>query len=130
VTRPSGTGSFYLLLVEPHADAAEGLALLLETLGHRMTVAPDARQALAVAATTELDAAFVAIRLPDMDGYALARRLRESGRPRVLIALTGYGHPSDRERALASGFDDHLLKPASLEQLENVLARFVASTAR
>jgi CheY-like chemotaxis protein len=47
-----------------------------------------------------------------------------------LIALTGYGHVEDRERATAAGFDDHLLKPASVEQLENVLARFLANAVR
>jgi CheY-like chemotaxis protein len=116
-----------LLVVESHADTAESLQLLLEALGYRVHLAPDASSALAVAASTELDAAFIAIKLPDVDGYELAQRLRALGRPRVLIALTGYGHVEDRERATAAGFDDHLLKPASVEQLENVLARFLAN---
>jgi CheY-like chemotaxis protein len=115
-----------LLLVERHPDTAESMQLLLEALGYRVHVAGDAATALDLAATAELDAAFVAINLPDLDGYSLARRLRELGRPRVLIALTGYGHEEDRRRAAEAGFDGHVLKPASVEQLESVLARFLS----
>jgi CheY-like chemotaxis protein len=63
--------------------------------------------------------------LPDVDGYTLARRLRSWNRPRVLIALTGYGQAGDRQRALDAGFDDHILKPASPAQLEAIVARYV-----
>jgi CheY-like chemotaxis protein len=119
-----------LLIVERHVDTAESMQLLLEALGYRVLLAADATSALAIVETTELDAAFLAINLPDLDGYALARRLRELGRPRVLIALTGYGLDEDRRRATEAGFDDHVLKPASVEQLENVLARFLATDVR
>jgi CheY-like chemotaxis protein len=122
----SALRSTSLLLVEPHADTAESMQLLLEALGHRVHLASNAATALALAESTTLDAAFLAISLPDLDGYALARRLRELGRPRVLIALTGFGYADDRRRAADAGFDDHVLKPASVEQLENVLARFLA----
>jgi CheY-like chemotaxis protein len=115
-----------LLIVEPNADLAESLQLLFEERGHAVRLAPDAATAIALATAEESDAAFVAIGLPDMDGYTLAGRLRALGRPRVLIALTGYGSAADRQRAIEAGFDDHLLKPASVEQLENVLARFLA----
>jgi CheY-like chemotaxis protein len=117
-----------LLIVEAHADSAEGWTLLLEAAGYLVYLAPDAATALAVVEANELDAAVIAINLPDVDGYALARRLREAGRPRVLIALTGHGHPEDRRRAASAGFDDHVLKPARIEQLENVLARFFPSS--
>ncbi len=106
------------------------MQLLLEALGHRVVVAHDAATALELAATTALDAAFLAINLPDLDGYTLAGRLRALGRPRVLVALTGYGHPEDRRRAAEAGFDDHVLKPATVEQLENLLARFLADDRR
>jgi CheY-like chemotaxis protein len=119
-----------LLLVEPHVETAESMQLLLEALGYRVHLASDGATALTVAETTEVDAAFLAISLPDLDGYALARRLRELGRPRVLIALTGFGHADDRRRAIDAGFDDHVLKPATVEQLENVLARFLATDVR
>ncbi len=119
-----------LLLVDRHPDTAESMQLLLEALGHRVVVAHDAATALELAATTALDAAFLAINLPDLDGYTLAGRLRALGRPRVLVALTGYGHPEDRRRAAEAGFDDHVLKPATVEQLENLLARFLADDRR
>jgi CheY-like chemotaxis protein len=125
----SAARSTSLLLVEPHVDTAESMQLLLEALGYRVHLAFDGATALALAETTAVDAAFIAISLPDLDGYALARRLRELGRPRVLIALTGYGHADDRRRAADAGFDDHVLKPATVEQLENVLARFLANDA-
>jgi|SRR5689334_20180413 CheY-like chemotaxis protein len=123
-------GSASLLVVDGHVDAAESLGLLLESIGHRVHLAHDAATTLALVAATPIDAAVLAIDLPDLDGYALARRLRELGRPRVLVALTGYGRPDDRRRALEAGFDDHVLKPATLEQLANVLARCLAGDVR
>jgi CheY-like chemotaxis protein len=128
IDSPSTSGE--LLVVEAHADTAESLQLLLETLGYVVHVALDAATALVLADRYTIDLAFVAIGLPDVDGYTLARRLRALGRPRVLVALTGYGHDADRQRATDAGFDDHLLKPATVEQLETVLARFVKSQPR
>ncbi len=128
IDSPSTSGA--LLVVEAHADTAESLQLLLETLGYVVHVALDAATALVLVDRFTFDLAFVAIGLPDVDGYALARRLRALGRPRILVALTGYGHDTDRQRATDAGFDDHLLKPATVEQLETVLARFVKSQRR
>src|SRR5262249_48533364 len=69
-----------LLIVDRHVDTAESMQLLLEAIGHRVHLAHDAATALDVAVTTRLDAAFLAINLPDLDGYELARRLRALGR--------------------------------------------------
>ena len=68
--------------------------------------------------------ALVDIGLPDLSGYEVAKRLRESpaGGRISLIALTGYGKDEDRQRALASGFDEHLTKPVALDRLERLLA--------
>jgi CheY-like chemotaxis protein len=115
-----------LLIVEPNLDLAESLQLLLEGNGYAVRLAPDAHTAIELATAEECDAAFIAIGLPDVDGYTLAARLRALGRPRVLIALTGYGSSADRQRALAAGFDEHLSKPADVEQLESVLTRLLA----
>ena len=70
--------------------------------------------------------ALLDIGLPSMDGYELARRLRElRGLRRIcLIAVTGYGQESDRERMLAAGFDAHLVKPVALELIEKTIANF------
>ena len=122
--------SVELLVVDGNADTAESLQLLLEALGHVVHVAVDAATALALVDRHPIELAFIAIALPDLDGYTLARRLRAKSRPRVLIALTGFGNADDRTRARDAGFDDHLLKPATVEQLEAMLARHVALPPR
>jgi DNA-binding response OmpR family regulator len=117
-----------LLVVDRNADLAESVQLLLQTCGWVVHVALDAATAMALVERHSIALAFIAIGLPDVDGYTLARRLRAAQRPRVLIALTGYGHAADRQRALEAGFDDHILKPATLAQLEAVVARHVRSS--
>jgi CheY-like chemotaxis protein len=116
-----------LLVVDRHADTAESLQLVLDMLGYTVDVALDAATALTLAARQPFALGFVGINLPDVDGYTLAGRLRTIGNPRVLVALTGHGSPRDLERATAAGFHDHVLKPAGVAQLENVLTRFLAS---
>jgi CheY-like chemotaxis protein len=116
-----------LLLVESKADTAESLHLLLEMLGYAVDTALDAATAAALARRHAFALGFVAINLPDEDGYALARRLRAAGSPRVLVAMTGHGSVKDVERVTAAVFDAHLLEPATVEQLENVLNRFLAN---
>ena len=123
----SGDGSPRLLVVDGHADTAESLQLVLEMLGYGVDVALDGVTAMALAARHTFGLGFVAINLPDLDGYTLAGRLRTIGNPRALVALTGHGASKDVERATTAGFDAHLLKPASVEQLEDVLSRFLAS---
>lgn len=116
-----------LLIVDGHPDLAESVQLLLESLGWVVHVASDAATALTLLERHPIELAFIAISLPDVDGYTLAGRLRTAQRPRVLIALTGYGRASDRQRAFDAGFDDHVLKPATLAQLEAVVTRYVGS---
>jgi DNA-binding response OmpR family regulator len=117
-----------LLVVDANADLAESVQLLLQTCGWIVHVALDAATAMSLVDRHPIALAFIAIALPDVDGYTLARRLRAAQRPRVLIALTGFGHAEDRRRALEAGFDDHILKPASLAQLEAVVTRYVGSS--
>jgi CheY-like chemotaxis protein len=116
-----------LLVVDGNADLAESVQLLLETCGWVVHVANDGATAVTIVEQRPIALAFIAIALPDVDGYTLARRLRVTERPRVLIALTGYGHADDRRRAIDAGFDDHVLKPATLAQLQAVVARYVRS---
>jgi CheY-like chemotaxis protein len=120
--------SVELLVVDGNADLAESVQLLLETCGWVVHVALDGATAMSLVEQRPIMLAFIAIALPDVDGYTLARRLRAAQRPRALIALTGYGHAEDRRRALEAGFDDHILKPATLAQLEAVVARYVGSS--
>jgi PAS domain S-box-containing protein len=113
-----------ILVVEDNADAAESLAALLELEGHRVACAPDGAAALVRAAGFRPEVAILDIGLPGMDGYTLARLLRETAETRdcVLVALTGYGQPEDRARAIAAGFDAHLVKPVEPAALERAIA--------
>jgi len=113
-----------VLVVEDNDDNRESLVMLLEQLGHLPSAVADGPHALERLGAEPHDLAIVDIGLPQMDGYEVARRARESLGSRVyLVALTGYGQPEDRERARAAGFDDHVTKPLDLQQLERLLAR-------
>jgi K+-sensing histidine kinase KdpD len=110
-----------VLLVEDNRDAREMLRSLLELSGHEVHEAEDGRQALDIAMQVETDVALIDIGLPGLDGYEVARRLKEQGRPTRLVALTGYGQPGDRRRSMDAGFDAHLVKPVDLERLLRAL---------
>jgi signal transduction histidine kinase/CheY-like chemotaxis protein len=119
-----------VLVVDDNQDAAASNAALLNWLGHETRVAHTAAHGLALAAQTAPDLAILDIGLPDMDGYALAAALRTRSPGIRLVALTGYGQKSDIERAARAGFDVHLTKPATVDDLRRALAqgRAVAAT--
>jgi len=120
-----GTTMTRVLVVDDNKDAAETLQLLLEAVGHKVFVAYTAYEALSTAHRTAPTVLFLDIGLPDMDGYELARQLRalpETSRS-LLVAMTGYGQPRDKERALEAGFDHHLVKPAKPDDVLNLLSR-------
>ena len=106
-----------LLVVEDNIDARQTLRTLLETLGHEVHEAADGEAGVAAALERRPDLVFVDIGLPRLDGYEVARRLRAAHLRARLVALTGYGRDDDVQRAREAGFDEHLLKPATLEQL-------------
>jgi len=118
-----------VLLVEDNADAAESLVLLLELLGHRVRVTRDGPSALEAARANVPDVMIVDIGLPGMDGYEVARQVRQDAglRPILLVALTGYGREDDRRRALAAGFDYHLVKPVNPDALQGLVGQLPAS---
>jgi signal transduction histidine kinase/ActR/RegA family two-component response regulator len=113
-----------VLLIEDNDDARETMTMLLSTCDCAVMGAANGHDGIALARTHPFDLAFIDIGLPGMDGYAVARALRLDGRTRAmrLVALTGYGSARDRDDALAAGFDMHLTKPISLEQLAATLA--------
>jgi two-component system, sensor histidine kinase len=112
-----------ILIVEDNADAREALRVLLELEGHTVEAAAEGGRAIAIARDKDPDIALVDIGLPGVDGYEVARQLRTApGRRPVLIALTGYGQPEDRQRALDAGFDDVLVKPVDPTALTTLLA--------
>jgi CheY-like chemotaxis protein len=102
-----------VLVVDDNIDAAQSLAMLLETHGHEVRAVHDAREVVAVADRFRPDVAILDIGLPYIDGYQLARNLRgrASTAKLLLIALTGYGQPEDAQRARIAGFDHHVVKP-------------------
>jgi PAS domain S-box-containing protein len=113
-----------VLVVEDNPDAAESLRRLLRLHGHEVSVAVNGVDGVAEAKRSHPDAVVCDIGLPGMDGYAVATALRgdpETARAR-LIAVTGYGRAEDRARALSSGFDEHIVKPADPELLLSKLA--------
>lgn len=113
-----------ILAVDDNVDAAATLALWLRTQGHEVRIAHDGLAALHEAEAFRPEVILLDIGLPQMDGYEVARRLREQlgMKSTLLIALTGYGKEEDRRRSRAAGFDVHLVKPADLAQLRSLLA--------
>jgi signal transduction histidine kinase/CheY-like chemotaxis protein len=114
-----------VLVVDDNVDAALMLATLLELQGHSVCVEHDGRNALRRARLQRPQVMLLDIGLPDMDGYELARQMRampETARA-VLVALTGYGQGQDRLQAQKAGFNHHLVKPASMEQVGEILAQ-------
>jgi CheY-like chemotaxis protein/anti-sigma regulatory factor (Ser/Thr protein kinase) len=118
-----------VLVVDDTRAAVFTLGKLLEAMGQRVFTAQDANSALACAREERPDVVFSDIGMPGMDGYELARRLRhEPGLEKVvLVALTGYGQDSDRQKAKEAGFDFHLVKPVGLDELREVLSALAAS---
>ncbi len=115
-----------VLVVDDNADAAELLGELLSASGYTTEIAHDGPSAIQAVGTFDPDVVLLDIGLPAMDGYEVARRLRElpSRRPLRLVAVTGYGGEGDRQRGAAAGFDAHLVKPVQWEALESLLDSF------
>jgi len=120
-----------VLVVDDNVDGARLLAQILDASGHRTNLAHDGMQALAIARDVRPDVILLDIGLPGMDGYEVARRLRETeGLERVLlIALTGYGQERDRVRSAEAGFDHHLVKPVDATSIRELIAGHVISSA-
>ncbi|MEP6768406.1 MAG: ATP-binding protein [Acidobacteriota bacterium] len=121
----SRLGPRRILVVDDNADAVSGLTSLIELEGHETRAAHDGAVALQIAESFAPDVVLLDIGLPGLDGYAVARRLRElpATRSATLIAVTGYGQEEDRRRALQAGFDRHVVKPirSVRELLDSIL---------
>lgn len=113
-----------VLLIEDNLDAAETLAELLGLAGHEVETAHDGPAGFQKALSSRPDVVVCDIGLPGMNGYDVARAMRAepSLAATVLVALTGYARPEDRQQALQAGFDHHLAKPLGLRELESLLA--------
>ena len=120
------TGPRRVLIVDDNVGAARLLSTLVSKLGpHQVQVAHDGPAALAKVSEFSPDLVLLDIGLPGMDGYEVARTIRrlETGGDAQLVAVTGYGQEGDRRKSWEAGFDDHLVKPVSVNTLSQILSR-------
>jgi PAS domain S-box-containing protein len=111
-----------VLVAEDNVDAAEMMRLMLEMSGHDVCIALDGEEAIALAGTFAPHIAFLDIGMPRIDGYEIARRIRDDlGDRVVLVALTGWGQDEDKRRSLDAGFDHHLTKPPAPDVIERII---------
>jgi two-component system, sensor histidine kinase len=122
LSRPAA--GLHILVVEDNEDGRESLRELLEIWGHQVSVAGSGPEGVEMAFSIRPEVALVDIGLPGMDGNEVARRIRTllGGGEISLIAMTGYGQPEDRRRALQAGFDRYLVKPVDPAVLSQLLS--------
>jgi len=115
----------HIVIVEDNTDVRELLRLKLRRLGHDVEAVGDGVSGVAMILASKPDMALIDIGLPRLDGYQVATQVRSKlGGDVVLIAVSGFGQPEDKRRAAEAGFDDHLTKPADVQDIESLLARF------
>jgi signal transduction histidine kinase len=120
---PAASQQRRVFVVDDNQDVAETLALLLGIWGHEVRIARDGEEALVTIPPFAPDVVLLDIGLPKLDGYTVARRLRDAGlESTILVALTGYGQEADRQRARDAGFNCHLVKPVEPTRLQHLLA--------
>ena len=125
---PRPVGEQRVLVVDDNVDAAETMALLLEALGYKSSVAHGGLPAIEAVKAQDPDVVLLDIGLPDLNGHEVARRLRaEMINPPPLIAITGYGQASDRDTSLEAGFRAHLTKPVDVDKLTALLEQLLES---
>jgi two-component system, sensor histidine kinase len=120
-----GAPRLVVAVVDDNQDLREGTAELLALVGHTVEGAKDGQSGIELVLRLRPDVALIDISMPDMDGYAVARRLRQElgeACPR-LVAMSGHGLEAQRRRAREAGFDAYLIKPCPLEELEKTLRR-------
>lgn len=112
-----------VVIIDDNADAANTMAMLIESLGGQPRVAYDGEQGIREAVAHRADVVLLDIGMQPMDGYETCRRLRQDvGQDVMVVALTGWGQFQDKEKAAAAGFNVHLTKPADPMELRNLLA--------
>ncbi|HKO54817.1 MAG TPA: hybrid sensor histidine kinase/response regulator [Thermoanaerobaculia bacterium] len=130
-TSSAPTAARSIAIVEDNTDVRDLLRLRLSRLGHRVVTAQDGEEGLRLLIAERPDFALVDLGLPGMDGFAVAKEARRQlGDDVVLVAVSGFGQPEDKRRALDSGFDEHITKPAEVSDIENVLRRFPPRNTR
>lgn len=118
-----------ILVVDDNVDAADALAFMLRAAGHEVSTANDGLEALTISPDFRPEIVLLDLGMPNLNGYATAHRMREEpwGQNIVLVALTGWGQPKDRDRTSRAGFNAHLVKPVGVEELFGTLAQLRSS---
>ena len=124
IARPDAGQPLRVLVIEDYDDSREALELCLRMLGHDVASTANGERGVELAAQWQPHVGLVDIGLPGLDGYEVARRIRGSaiGKQMRLFAITGYGEPHMKRRALDAGFDDCLVKPVDPDRLEGILS--------
>ncbi len=114
-----------ILVVDDNRDSAETLSMLLELMGHEMSVAYDGEQALVMAKEIKPDVVLLDIGLPKLNGYEVAQQIRQEpwGSDPILVAITGWGQTEDKDLSRESGFDHHLVKPVDHDHLLQLIQK-------
>ena len=130
-TSSGGTQGARILIIEDNVDSADTMQMLLSISGYDARTAYDGDSALEVAREFKPEVVLCDIGLPGRDGYQVARALREltETRDALLVALTGYGHDEDRQRATDAGFDAFQVKPVEPDALQALLAKHLSERA-
>jgi signal transduction histidine kinase len=116
-------GSLRIMVVDDNRDSADMLAMSLQIMGHQVRTVYSPLAVMDACAGFEPELMIIDIGMPELNGLALAERLRAHawrGRPPRLVALTGWGQAEDQKRSLTAGFADHLVKPANLATIERI----------
>jgi PAS domain S-box-containing protein len=119
---PAASGLRRILIIDDNRDAADSMAVLLQLDGHEVAAVYSPEDGIAKVSVFAPDIVLLDIGLPFMDGYAVARRLKDDGFQGRLIAISGYGEEDDKQRATAAGFFAHLSKPVEYSALKKVMA--------
>jgi CheY-like chemotaxis protein len=127
---PQPARSLKVLVVDDNLDAAKLLALLLLAHGHEARMAHEGGGAMQAALEYLPDVVLLDIGLPGIDGYEVAKQIRQEPTLKnvMLVALTGYGQESDRQRTREAGFNHHLVKPADFANVQSILSAVAAAT--
>jgi CheY-like chemotaxis protein len=125
----AASGKRRIMVVDDNENAARMLRMLLEALGNDVRTACDGTTALELAEEFRPDVLLLDIGMPKLDGFEVARRIRQQpwGRQIVLAALTGWGQEEDKRRTRAAGFDHHFVKPVEPAVLQRFLAECEAN---
>ena len=124
-SQATAAATLRILVVDDNRDSAETLSMLLELMGNEIRVAYDGEQALAMAKEIKPDVVLLDIGLPKLNGYDVARLIRQEpwGSNPILVAITGWGQSEDKDMSREAGFDHHLVKPVDHDQLLKLIQK-------